>query len=72
MHNFSSFSIRVYVGRDSLVGIATHYGLDSPGIETWWGRDCPLPPVPVIEPIQRPVKLVLGVCFGGEAAEAWR
>jgi len=24
-------------GRDSSVGIATGYGLDDPGIESWWG-----------------------------------
>ena len=24
---------------DSSVGIATRYGLDGPGIESWWGRD---------------------------------
>jgi hypothetical protein len=27
------------VGRDSSVGIATGYGLDGPGIDSWWGRD---------------------------------
>ena len=25
----------------SSVGIATDYGLDGPGIESWWGRDFP-------------------------------
>ena len=25
------------IGRDSSVGIATHYGLNSPGIESRWG-----------------------------------
>ena len=25
------------MGRDSSVGIATRYGLDGPGIESWWG-----------------------------------
>ena len=34
-----------YLGRDSSVGIATHYGLDGPGIESRWGarffRTCP-------------------------------
>ena len=28
-------------GRDSLVGIATRYGLDSPGIESQWGQNFP-------------------------------
>jgi hypothetical protein len=28
-----------YVGsRDSVVGIATRYGLKGPGIESWWGE----------------------------------
>jgi hypothetical protein len=26
------------VGLDSAVGIATCYGLDGPGIESWWGE----------------------------------
>ena len=28
---------RSIMGRDSSVGIATHYGLDGPGIESRWG-----------------------------------
>jgi hypothetical protein len=28
-------------GRDSAVDSATRYGLDGPGIESWWGRDLP-------------------------------
>ena len=27
------------VGWDSVVGIATHYSLDGPGIASWWGRN---------------------------------
>ena len=26
------------VGRDIAVGVATRYGLDGPGIESWWGK----------------------------------
>jgi hypothetical protein len=29
------------VGCDSSVSIATRYGLDGPGIESWWGQDFP-------------------------------
>ena len=29
----------LYYGLGSSVGIATDYGLDGPGIESWWGRD---------------------------------
>jgi len=28
-------------GLGSVVGISTAYGLDGPGIESWWGRDFP-------------------------------
>jgi hypothetical protein len=31
--------VRTSVGRDSAVGIVTHYGLDGVGIESWWGQD---------------------------------
>jgi len=33
------------VGRDSVVGIATRYGLDGPGIEIRWGHDFRTHPV---------------------------
>jgi hypothetical protein len=32
---------KLYCGPGSVVGIATAYGLDGPGIESWWGRDFP-------------------------------
>jgi hypothetical protein len=34
-------TIRIRVGRDSSVGIATRYGLDGSGIQSRWGRDFP-------------------------------
>jgi hypothetical protein len=33
--------LRVEDGLGSVVGIATSYGLDGPGIESRWGRDFP-------------------------------
>ena len=39
-----------YMGRDSSVGIATRYGLDSPGIEFRWGRDFPHQSRPALGP----------------------
>ena len=38
------------MGRDSVVVIATCYGLDGPRIETWWGRDFPHPSRPALGP----------------------
>ena len=43
-----------FVGWDSLVGIATRYGLDGPGIESRWGRDFPHPSRLALGPTQPP------------------
>jgi hypothetical protein len=67
-------SCRLYtnVGRNSIVGIATRYGLDGPGIESPWGRDFPHPFRPAMEPTQPPIQWVPGLFPGGKAAGAWR
>jgi hypothetical protein len=57
--------------RDSVVGIATRYGLDGPGIESRWGRDFPQPSKPALGPRQPPVQWVPGLFPGGKAAGAW-
>ena len=38
-----NIKLKVYVGCVSSVGIENGYGLDGPGIETWWARDFPRP-----------------------------
>ena len=58
------------VGRDSVVGIATRYGLDGPGVESRWGRDFPHPSRPALGPTQPPT--VGTESPGGKAAGAWR
>ena len=50
-----------YMGRDSAVGIATRYGLDSPGIESRWRRDFPHPSRLALGP---PVQWVPGLSWG--------
>ena len=52
------YTVPVYMGRDSSVGIATRYGLDGPEIESRWGRGFPHPSRPTLGPTQRPVQWV--------------
>ena len=59
------------VGRNSVVGIATYYGLNGPGIESRWGRDFPLPPRPALGLTNPPLWWVPGLFLGGKAVGAW-
>ena len=40
----------VTVGGNSVIGIATRYELDGPGIEFRWGRNFPHPSIPSLGP----------------------
>ena len=53
--NISNSYQNVFVGRDSSVGIAIRYELDSPGIEVRCGRDFPHPSRPALGPIQQAI-----------------
>ena len=59
------------VGRNSLVGIATSYRLNSSGIESRLGRDILRPPRPALGLTQSPLWWVPGLFLGGKAARAW-
>jgi len=50
----------------SVVGIATDYGLDGPGIESRWGRDFPHLSRPTLRPTQPPVQWVPGLSQGSK------
>jgi hypothetical protein len=51
-------------GQDSVVGIATRYGLDGPGIESRWGRDFSHTSRPALGPTQPPIQWVPGLSRG--------
>jgi hypothetical protein len=58
-----------FCGPGSSVGITTGYGLDSPGIESRWGRDFSHTSRPALEPTQPPVQWVPGVKRPGRGAD---
>jgi hypothetical protein len=57
-------------GRHSAVGVATRYGLDSPGIKFRWRRDFPHPSRPALGPTQPPIQWVPSLSRG-KAAGPW-
>ena len=59
------------VGRESVVGTATRYGLGSPGIESRCGREFSHPSKPALGPNQPPVQWVRVPFRGDKAGWAW-
>jgi hypothetical protein len=60
--NIFLFSLsQFYVGQDNVVGIATRYRLESPGIKFQWGQEFPHQTGPALEPTQPPIQWVPGL-----------
>ena len=57
--------------RDSVVSIATRYGVDGPGFEFRLGRDFPHSSKPALGHTQPHLQWAPGLFSGGKAAEAW-
>jgi hypothetical protein len=62
--HLNSLCLKIPSGPGSVVGIATGYGLDSPGIEYRWGREFPHLSRPAPGTIQPPVQWVPGLSWG--------
>jgi hypothetical protein len=52
------------LSQNSIVGIATRYGLDGLGIESRWERDFPHPSRPALGPTRPPIQWVPGLFPG--------
>ena len=50
--------------RDSSDSIANHYGLDRPGIESWWWRDFLHPSRSALGPAMPPMQCIPGLIIG--------
>jgi len=55
----------------TVVGIATGYGMDGPGIENRRGRNFPHTSRPALKPTQPPVKWVTDLIPWGKVAGTW-
>jgi len=63
---YFTITYQLLCGPVSVVGIATRYGLNGPGIESRWSRDFPHLSRPALVPTQPPVQWVPGLSWSKE------
>jgi hypothetical protein len=67
------YSVHIFLGgRVSIVVLATSYGLDDAGFETWWARNFSHPSRLSLRPTTLPVQWVPDPFPGDKAAKACR
>lgn len=64
LHKNPIMFVFMFVGPESSIGIATHYGMEDTGIESWWRWHFPHPPTPSLGSNQPSVQGVPGLFPG--------
>ena len=71
MHYCHFYLTSMPFGQDGITSIETHYILQDPGIESWWGEIFHTHPKLALRPTQPPIQQLPDFFPGNKAAGAW-